>query len=210
VFPVYGKESSPVFPVYGEIPTSAPPVHGKTFPWSAYGNLFLLDRPEKFALRVSRSATEAQIAALCKDTLEKASQHIVFVSPFISNGEKEIAKAILSADTGDVILLKHDGFPPLFKPKGRYFDLCCQGRLLILTSPILSLPEKTSSPVFPVHGEIPTPVPQKVSSPAPPAPPKVSSPVSPVYGGNPKLTRQTCLAMNAAAYYIANTSPIKT
>jgi hypothetical protein len=59
---------------------------------------------------------------------------MVVVSPFISPGEKEIARAVLEAEKGDVILMKPDGFPELFKPHGRYFDLCLQGRLLILSA----------------------------------------------------------------------------
>ncbi len=53
------------------------------------------------------------------------------VSRFISPGEKDIARAALDAG-GVVILMKPDGFPPCFKPHGKYFDLCVQGRLLIL------------------------------------------------------------------------------
>ena len=30
-------------------------------------------------------------------------------------------------------MLKPDGFPPLYKPSGVYFDLCAQGRLLVLS-----------------------------------------------------------------------------
>jgi REP element-mobilizing transposase RayT len=101
--------------------------------WTGYGNLFLLDRPEMRDIRVSRKATEAQVAALREDVLREAARGTVFVSPFISQGEKDVALAILDAPKGDVILLKHDGFPPLFKPKGRYFDLCVAGRLLILS-----------------------------------------------------------------------------
>jgi hypothetical protein len=32
-----------------------------------------------------------------------------------------------------VIVLKRDGFGPLYKPNGRYFDLCAEGRVLILS-----------------------------------------------------------------------------
>ena len=130
-----------------------------TQPWSGYGNRFLLDCPEKRAIRVSRKATAAEIAALRDKVLSDASHGVVIVSPFISPGEKEIATAILSAPTGNVILMKPDGFPPLFKPKGRYFDLCVQGRLLIVSSPSF-----------------------------------ISSPV---------ITREICLAMNAACASIA-------
>jgi len=130
--------------------------------WDGYGNLFLLDRPEKLAIRVSRKASAGEVAALREQTLTEAAQGTVIVSPFISPGEREIATAILDASVGDVILLKPDGFPPLFKPNGRYFDLCVQGRLLIL-----------------------------------------SRSVATVYGGATPLTRETCLALNAASAHIA-------
>lgn len=51
---------------------------------------------------------------------------------FISPGEKEVATAVLEGSAGAVILMKPDGFGEYFKPHGRYFDLCAQGRLLIL------------------------------------------------------------------------------
>ena len=126
--------------------------------WSAYGNRFLLDRPEKTALRVSRRATPDEITRLTHETLTQAKRGTVTVSPFISPGEKAAATAILNAPVGDVILLKPDSFPPLFKPKGRYFDLCAQGRLLILT---------------------------------PNLPPE------------PRITRETCLTLNAVCTQIA-------
>jgi hypothetical protein len=102
--------------------------------WSGYGNLFLLDRPEMGNIRVSRRASPDEILRLRDETLQQARRGMVVVSPFISPGEKEIAKAVLEADKGDVILMKPDGFPALFKPHGRYFDLCQQGRLLILSA----------------------------------------------------------------------------
>jgi len=130
--------------------------------WDGYGNLFLLDRPEKLAIRVSRKASAGEVAALREQTLTEAAQGTVIVSPFISPGEREIATAILAAPVGDVILLKPDGFPPLFKPNGRYFDLCVQGRLLILSRSVAS-----------------------------------------AHSGATPLTRETCLALNAASAYIA-------
>ncbi|MCL1921408.1 MAG: transposase [Kiritimatiellaeota bacterium] len=111
--------------------------------WAGYGNRFLLDRPERRAIRVSRKATPDDTAALLADVLRGAAQGVVTVSPFISPGEKAIATAILAAPCGDVILMKPDPFPPLFKPQGRYFDLCVQGRLLILSSP-LTCPSSSS------------------------------------------------------------------
>jgi REP element-mobilizing transposase RayT len=45
----------------------------------------------------------------------------------------------LAAAKGDVVLLKADGFPQFFKPHGKHFDLCCAGRLLIVSP---NLPEE--------------------------------------------------------------------
>jgi REP element-mobilizing transposase RayT len=101
--------------------------------WNGYGNLFLLDLPEKRAVRVSRHSTAAEIAALQEKVLLEAARGVAIVSPFISPGEKAVANAILAAPKGFVILMKPSGFPPFFKPKGRYFDLCAQGRLLIVS-----------------------------------------------------------------------------
>jgi len=107
--------------------------------WDGYGNRFLLDRPEKYAIRVSRKATPSEITALRDKVVAEAAQGVVMLSPFISPGEREIAKAVLAAPVGDVILIKPDDFPPFFKPHGHYFDLCVQGRLLILSSNCLRL-----------------------------------------------------------------------
>jgi len=157
-----------------------PPCASPTQSWTGYGNCFLLDRPEKRAIRVSRKATPAAIAALRDEILTEAAQGVVIISPFISKGEREIAKAILNAPAGDVILMNPAGFPPHFKPRGRYFDLCVQGRLLIL-----------SSPVFRVHAE------ENLT-----AAPSALTPAR-----APALTRATCLAMNAACVHIAETDP---
>ena len=99
--------------------------------WTGYGNLFLLDKTELYPLQVSRRITPQDLAALREEMLECVRNGGVLVSPFISPGEKEIARAALDAG-GSVILMKPDGFPPYFKPHGKYFDLCQQGRLLLL------------------------------------------------------------------------------
>jgi len=129
--------------------------------WAGYGNLFLLDKPELVAVRVSRSATPDEIERIASDMGARVSRGAVAVSPFISPGEQavvaEIAKiasnnggssnkssgnksglitaaAIIGSSLGGVIVLKHGGFPPLYKPSGLYFDLCAAGRLLVLSA----------------------------------------------------------------------------
>lgn len=121
--------------------------------WSGYGNLFLLDKPERVAVRVSRSATPDEIERIASDVAAKISNGAVAVSPFISPGEQAVVKraaktapilarspaaaiigSSLGSSPGGVIVLKHGGFPPLYKPGGLYFDLCVAGRLLVLSA----------------------------------------------------------------------------
>lgn len=61
-------------------------------------------------------------------------QGVVIVSPFISPGEKEVAEMVMGMACGNIILMKPVGFGDCYKPSGRYFDLCAQGRVLILSA----------------------------------------------------------------------------
>jgi len=106
----------------------------KDIPWSGYGNLFFLDRPIIVPIRVSRRATPEELDKLKKDVLREVAGGAVIISPFISQGEKDIANMILDMDYGDVILMNPNGFTPYFRPRGKYFDLCAKGRLLILSA----------------------------------------------------------------------------
>jgi len=102
--------------------------------WSGFGNLFLLEKPELMPVQVSRRATPEELSLLKAEVLKRVSGGTVMVSPFISPGEKEIARLIIAQDYGSLILLKPEGFPPLYKPSGLYFDVCAKGRLLVLSA----------------------------------------------------------------------------
>jgi hypothetical protein len=101
--------------------------------WAGYGNLFLLEKPDLMPVMVSRHAMPEELSALKTAVLERIAGGTVMVSPFISPGEKEIAGLVMDQDYGSLILIKPEGFPPLYKPSGAYFDLCAQGRLLVLS-----------------------------------------------------------------------------
>jgi REP element-mobilizing transposase RayT len=101
--------------------------------WSGFGNLFLLDRPGMMPVQVSRSVSAAELDGRKAEALEQAWRGMVLVSPFISPGEKEIAGAVMEQEYGSLILIRAEGFPPLYKPSGAYFDQCAQGRLLVLS-----------------------------------------------------------------------------
>lgn len=106
--------------------------------FSALGNLFLLDYPEKVAVQCSRSMTEEEIEVRKREVLEQASRGVVCVSAAISEGEKQICRAIRESDYPLIILMK-EGFPDdkdessrYYKPGGVYFDACAVGQLLLL------------------------------------------------------------------------------
>jgi hypothetical protein len=135
--------------LFRRINTLAHPMPSIGRTWSGYGNPFLLDRPEKRALQISRRATEAEVAALKERALAEAENGTTLVSPFISPGEKAVATAILAAPTGSVILRSRTVSRRFFKPKGRYFDLCAQGRLSSFRRtcrPFPPSPAKSASP----------------------------------------------------------------
>ena len=116
----------------------------------AVGNISLLERPVKLQVQISRGVfryhRDSQNHSILncvpdistcefeeeKAMLLEAAQHgSVLVSPCISDGEREIARAAFQAGDSLIVLLKQ-GFHPYFKPSGQYFDACAAGRLLLL------------------------------------------------------------------------------
>lgn len=110
---------------------NALPIAGTTY--AAYGNPFLLNRPDRLQIQCSRRIAPDVLAAEQARLLDAAEHGAVLVSPCISPGEKQIARAALDAGL-PLIALKADGFAPRYKPPGRYFDACATGQLLLLAS----------------------------------------------------------------------------
>jgi REP element-mobilizing transposase RayT len=102
---------------------------GKACP--TIGNRYLLQHPMKRQVQVSRRIDPQALAAQQEELLYAAEHAAVLVSPCISPGEKAIARAALAAGRPLIVLLAN-GFPPLYKPAGRYFDACAAGRLLMI------------------------------------------------------------------------------
>ena len=63
--------------------------------------------------------------------LAAARHGVVLISPCISDGEREIARAAL-AEGLPLVTMQNKGFSKLEKPTGRHFDACAAGRLLML------------------------------------------------------------------------------
>lgn len=106
-------------------------VGGRTF--AAIGNRWLLDMPMRLQVRCHNcgSAENLRLIALQEDYfLRRGHRGAVVVSPCISPG-REIARAVLDAQQPLIVVLEN-GFPPMYKPPGKYFDACAAGRLLML------------------------------------------------------------------------------
>lgn len=111
-------------------------VEGLTF--TALGNIFLLDYPQRQAVECSRSDTEERIAAQQAEVIQAAEDGTITYSGAISAGEKKIVRAVREKGLPLVVVL-NDGFPAAgseqekyFKPQGVYFEACATGRLLLL------------------------------------------------------------------------------
>jgi REP element-mobilizing transposase RayT len=99
--------------------------------FAAYGNIFLLRDYDRLPVMIHRADSPEAHATNARQWMECASNRGVLISPFISPAEKEIRRAAIAAG-GCIIHLQNEGFEPRFKPAKADFELCSQGRLLIL------------------------------------------------------------------------------
>lgn len=123
---------------------------GRELHFAAIGNQALLDAPQLLQVQCSRAYfayAKAADGSLLKDAppavetrefrekadalLAAAAHGAVLVSPCISQGEREIARRAYEAGA-KVITLANKGFSPLYKPGGKLFDQCADGKLLML------------------------------------------------------------------------------
>lgn len=93
------------------------------------GNRFLLDVPDKMAVIVHRRYTDEENARLKEEWLACGERGGVLVSAAISPKEKEVLREAMNRGY-NIILLRENGFPKLYKPSGEAFDACADGRLL--------------------------------------------------------------------------------
>ena len=93
------------------------------------GNRFLLDIPDKMAVIVHRRYTDEENARLREEWLACGERGGVLVSAAISPKEKEVLREAMNRGY-NIILLKENGFPKLYKPAGEAFDACASGLLL--------------------------------------------------------------------------------
>lgn len=105
-------------------------IGGKNY--EAYGNPILLSHPSIAAVRISSKYTPDRLAALLRLWEEVIRQTGVLVSPFISQAKRAVRdKAI--ANGCSLIYFTKAAFGEKYKPQGELFDLCAQGRLLLIS-----------------------------------------------------------------------------
>ena len=109
-----------------------------TIQCTVLGNIFLIEHPLRLVLQCSRRLTQEQIDNLKADCLREAADGTIYVTAAISEGEKQIARALREAGFPLIILLEK-GFPApddphysYFKPQGVYFEACAAGKLLLI------------------------------------------------------------------------------
>lgn len=93
------------------------------------GNRFLLDIPDKMAVIVHRRYSDEENARLRQEWLACGERGGVLVSAAISPKEKAVLREAMNRGYR-IILLRDNGFPPLYKPSGEAFDACSAGLLL--------------------------------------------------------------------------------
>lgn len=106
------------------------------------GNPFLLDAPLLASVRISTATPAGKIEELVSKLGSKAERGVVLASPWISPGEKAV-KAEALARGGRIVQLLAEGMGRYYKPGGRDFEFCSDGRLLLL-SPFA--PRQVNSP----------------------------------------------------------------
>lgn len=99
--------------------------------YDCYGNPFLLQMHDKMAVKVRSFWSDQDFHEHLARWMAMVYNGAVLVSPFISAREKIVRDEALEAG-GSVIILCDEAFPDRFKPPGREFELCQQGRLLLI------------------------------------------------------------------------------
>ena len=93
------------------------------------GNRFLLDIPQKTAVIVHNAYTDKEYADYKRQWLAIGEAGGVLVSAAIATRETEVMREAMNRGYR-LILVRENGFPPLYKPAGESFDACSDGRLL--------------------------------------------------------------------------------
>lgn len=102
--------------------------------YTAYGNFQLLRDPNMGVAVISRRYTPEERAKHEKACEEALRTGGVLISPFISSEEKALMHRAID-EGAKIIRLLPDGLDERYKPQGKEFDLCLEGRCLHIGLP---------------------------------------------------------------------------
>lgn len=102
--------------------------------YNAYGNWDLLSEFQKVQVKFSGKYTESEFKSHKKIWHRTVLNDGILVSPFIHPEEKKVRDWAIE-NGGVIIYITHKPFPERYKPSGKLFDLCAEGRLLIISYP---------------------------------------------------------------------------
>ena len=108
------------------------------------GNRFLLNIPQKMAVIVHSAYTDEDYAVWRRKWLACGEAGGVLVSASIATREKLVMREAINRGY-NIILLRENGFPPLYKPSGESFTTCSEGRLLQISPWEFHMERKTIS-----------------------------------------------------------------
>ena len=115
-------------------------IEGKRY--GLYGNIFLLDNPVKSFVKISRDKSKMpDLDEKMKGWEETIRCDGVLVSPFINPSEKEIRDKAIENGNGLIIIVNYR-FSERTKPYKSLFDLCAEGRMLIISTEEFPSPPK--------------------------------------------------------------------
>ena len=99
--------------------------------YAAFGNIFLLREIYLLPVRIHRRWSEEEFRRYDEYCRQEINKGAIPISPAIHPAEKAIMD-YARENGGRMIILKDQGFEERFKPYGKNFDLCAEGRLLLL------------------------------------------------------------------------------
>lgn len=97
------------------------------------GNIFLLQHPVLEQVRFSRKYTSKEWEQKKRIINQVIDRGGVLVSPFIHPEESAIYRQALESEAG-IIYIRNRDYGERDKPEGKLFDLCAEGRLLIVAT----------------------------------------------------------------------------
>ena len=115
-------------------------INGKE--WYLIGNIFLIKDFDLQFVKVSSRYSEDELIRLKRLWVQTVYNEGVLVSPFVSPKERVVRDWALE-NGGRIIQFMDSKFGDKYKPTGRSFDLCAQGRLLQI-APAFEAPKEMS------------------------------------------------------------------